>query len=296
MYSGLRFYHGLIIFAVVLLCMFLIASPAQYFLGVYGLAITEFMFIIIAFISAKVLKTDFRNVFSFKLPPVRHFFAGLFLYAGMYLVVLLVLITTEYFYPSINETGEAIITMGNSASPVVSVFIMAVMPAFCEEMLHRGLILSTFKHLKSNVVIVVCCGLIFGLFHLDPYRFLSTALIGGVFAYITLKTNSLILPALFHFITNAVSVYAMFSIQGTDSSREILSFANLMLSGLWFILGSIAFPVIYIGVCIINDIKPPKPAAVIVISVFILIAGILLFGAGIADSEYIKYFSTNYLK
>lgn len=288
MNSGLKFYNGLIVFAVVLISMIFIAAPAQYFLGIYGLAITEFMLFAIALISTRILKVNFRSIFPLNLPPIRYFIAALFLYAGMYLIIMLVLLTTEFFFPSMNDVGQAIVSIGSSTSPAVSLLIMAVLPAICEETLHRGLILSSFKHIKNTALIIICSGVIFGLFHLDPYRFLSTALLGGTFAYITLKTNSMILPMLFHFITNAVSVYAIFSVGNTETaiSESAFSYTNLMLGGLWLVIGSIALPAIYIGKFIFKDTKPHKTAAVIIISFIMLIIGMVLLIIGAKDTEY----------
>lgn len=166
MNSGLKFYNGLIVFAVVLICMIFIAAPAQYFLGIYGLAVTELMLLVIALVAARILKVNFRSIFPLKLPPIRYFIAALFLYAGMYLIIMLVLMTTEFFFPSMNDVGQAIISVGSSVSPGVSLLIMAVLPALCEEVLHRGLILSSFKHIKNTALIIICSGVIFGLFHL----------------------------------------------------------------------------------------------------------------------------------
>ncbi|MHB1155171.1 MAG: CPBP family intramembrane glutamic endopeptidase [Eubacteriales bacterium] len=288
MNSGLKFNNGLIVFAVVLICMVFIAAPAQYFLGIYGLAVTELMLLVIALVAARILKVNFRNTFPLKLPPIRYFIAALFLYAGMYLIIMLVLMTTEFFFPSMNDVGQAIISIGSSASPAVSLLIMAVLPAICEEILHRGLILSSFKHIKNTALIIIYSGVIFGLFHLDPYRFLSTALLGGTFAYITLKTNSMILPMLFHFITNAVSVYAIFSVSnmGTAISETAVSYTNVMLGGFWLVVGSIALPAIYIGIFIFKDMKPRKTTAVIISSFIMLIIGMILLIIGAKDTAY----------
>ena len=48
-------------------------------------------------------------------------------------------------------------------------------------------------------------GLIFGIFHLDPYRFLGTALLGVFLTLIMLETRNILLPMLFHFVNNSVA-------------------------------------------------------------------------------------------
>lgn len=288
MNTGLKFHQGLLVFAAVLVSMIFIAAPVQYFFGIAGLAATELMLLLTALIAARILNADFKKVFPMQLPPVRYFFASLLLYAGVYSAVLLVLMTTGYFFPSLSDVGEAIADISRDSSPALSLLIMAVLPAICEETLHRGFILSSFKHLNHTSVIVLCSGVIFGLFHLDPYRFLSTALLGGAFAYIALKTNSMILPMLFHFITNAISVYALFS-YGTDNTaaEATFSYSGIMLGGYWLVAGSFAFPVIYFSVLIFNGLKFRRTVLVIAVSFILFLTGSILLSGGFSESDYL---------
>lgn len=267
--------------------MIFIAAPVQYFFGIAGLAATELMLLSIALIAARILNADYKKVFPLQLPPVHYFLASLLLYAGVYAVVLLVLMTTGYFFPSMSDVGEAITDLSRGSSPLLSLLIMAVLPAICEETLHRGLILSSFKHLNHTSVIVLYSGVIFGLFHLDPYRFLSTALLGGAFAYIALKTNSMILPMLFHFITNAISVYALFSYGTENAAAEAsLSFSGIILGGYWLVIGSFAFPVIYFAVLIFNRLKLRRTTLVLAVSFIMFLTGSILLFRGFSDSGY----------
>jgi membrane protease YdiL (CAAX protease family) len=291
MKSGLKFYNGLIIFAVVIICLIFIAAPAQLFLGIYGLAVTEILLLAIALISAKILKADMRATFPMKLPPVRNFFAALFLYSGIYIAITLILVITEYFFPSINDVSNAITAIGSSVSPAMSILIMAFLPAICEELLHRGIILTSFRHLNNNAVVVICTGLIFGLFHLDPYRFLSTALLGGAFAYMTLKSGSVVLPMIFHFITNLISVYAIFSSGDfINSETAVFEYTGVMICGLCLFLGGMAIPLVYTGYRLFNSKKAALmlTTAVILISFVISVAGIIVLGINAIDSGYIN--------
>ena len=275
----LSVYHGWAVLIITIVLMIFIAFPAQFFFGIYGLAITEFMILAIALIGALVLRADFRRTFSFKLPPVKSFFGGLFVFAGAYLLVLAVLITTEFFFPSIQEVSGGISAVGREASPFVTLFIMAVMPAFCEEVLHRGLIMSSFKHVKRRGVTVLLSALAFGLFHLDPYRFLSTALLGAALAYMANKTDSLVLPVIFHFITNALSVFAIFS-SNSETAAEQLTISGGILISFWCFYGGISLVMIYIGWLLFrekgNVVSNKQNVAVILTGSFLFIAGIIL--------------------
>ena len=78
---------------------------------------------------------------------------------------------TQYFFPEVGKTADALTGLGTSVSPAMAVFVTAVpflCPQFPEETLHRGFILASLRSIKSTVAIVLISGLLFGVFHLDP--------------------------------------------------------------------------------------------------------------------------------
>lgn len=72
--------------------------------------------------------------------------------------------------------------------------------------------------------IIIAVAVSFGLLHLDLYTFLPSALVGALFALITIKTGSLLIPMILHFANNSLSVIAAYAGAGagTDAS-EVLS-------------------------------------------------------------------------
>jgi membrane protease YdiL (CAAX protease family) len=52
----------------------------------------------------------------------------------------------------------------------ISLLIMALTPAICEEALFRGLILHTLKDVKNPTVLMLIVAFLFGAFHLDLSR------------------------------------------------------------------------------------------------------------------------------
>src|SRR5690606_35829883 len=90
--------------------------------------------------------------------------------------------------------------------------VFAVMPAICEEALHRGFIQSTMRSIRFDWVIVLIMGFIFGVFHLDPVRFLGTAILGAVLSYVMVKTRNIFYPSFLHMINNAIPVILMYTL------------------------------------------------------------------------------------
>lgn len=85
------------------------------------------------------------------------------------------------------------------------ILIIGLLPGICEEVMFRGYIINGFtRHGFWKAVII--SGILFGIFHLDPFRLLPTALLGIYLGYLTLKTNSILPAMLAHFINNSLAV------------------------------------------------------------------------------------------
>ncbi len=219
-YRRLKPYHGLLLFAVVIAALVFIATPLQYNFGIIGVALTELMLLALTAAAFFITRPHFGQTFPLRLPPVREFFGGAFIYAGTYLLMIPPLLLTQYFFPQINDTADSLAKLGTSVPPALTILIIAVMPAICEETLHRGYILSSLKPIKNTALIVLINGLIFGIFHLDPFRFLPTMMLGCAFAYIALKTESMVLTMLFHFINNLLDVHHAVERRAEDASGD----------------------------------------------------------------------------
>lgn len=299
MKKELKFYHGLAVFAVVIALMLFVFAPVQSSLGMLGLAITELGFAVIAlgcgYLFSKTFGLRMSEIFPLNPPPVKSFFAGLFTYAGAYLLMVPAALVTSYAFPDSSASTSSLMEVGTSVSPAAAVLIMAVMPAICEELLHRGLILSSCKSLRkkdgtqNTVLIVLLCGAIFGIFHLDPYRFLTTAVLGGAFAYIALRTGSMLLPMIFHFFNNMMSVVAMFALSslGDELENTIASAENaigytleqtpLIIAGSCLVYVAGAVVCLFIGSRLFaSDHAPIKKVFAVLLTAF------LLFSAGMA--------------
>jgi membrane protease YdiL (CAAX protease family) len=84
-----------------------------------------------------------------------------------------------------------------------SLFIVAVVPAFCEEILFRGMIQRGLERIGAGWSIFLS-GLLFGLFHFDFQRFAAQALIGFVAAYAVYRTGSIFNGMILHFMNNGL--------------------------------------------------------------------------------------------
>jgi membrane protease YdiL (CAAX protease family) len=90
-----------------------------------------------------------------------------------------------------------------------SLFVIALSPAICEEVLFRGAIMSGLRQRMPAWATILVVGLLFGLFHLSIYRVLVTGLSGVVIAYVVYRSGSIWLGVIIHFINNGTAVLLM---------------------------------------------------------------------------------------
>lgn len=200
-----RIYIGLLVFLAVIALLIFVAYPMQMAWGMWGLALTEIMLLLCAIVPALLFKWGLREIFIIRMPAIRQVFGVLVLWLGGYIAVLATSLITAYLFPEgMTNVSNDLLEFFKSVPFPVTLFILAVLPAVCEEALHRGLIQYTFMG-ANKWATVLGMGLIFGVFHLDLYRFLGTAVLGIILTLIMFETRNILLPMLFHFINNAMT-------------------------------------------------------------------------------------------
>ena len=87
-----------------------------------------------------------------------------------------------------------------------ALFVIALAPAVCEEMLFRGLILHALKARYRAVSAIVITAALFGAYHMSLVKFIPTGLLGLLLCYVVWRTGSIYPAMLMHFLNNAYSV------------------------------------------------------------------------------------------
>jgi len=116
-------------------------------------------------------------------------------------------------------------------------FFLAVLPAFCEEIAFRGVLLSGLRHRLRPVTLTIAIGLIFGMFHMTLFRIAPTAVLGVVLTAIALMSGSIFPGILLHMGNNAWGVWASKHDFDADSMQPWQSAAMLIIFALsmWII-------------------------------------------------------------
>ena len=110
--------------------------------------------------------------------------------------------------------------------------IVVGLAPLCEEMLNRGLVLAGYRQLSFGRAILFV-GLLFGLFHLYPFRFAYTFLLGIVLAYLVLTTGSILSSIACHFgfnLLGGLSPWLLDWLENIlhDSGRTLLEDSNTL--------------------------------------------------------------------
>ena len=199
---------GVILYAVGLVLLIYVGSYIQLKFKMTGIVLTQVMIISLPILFAFYIKSDFKKVFSLKLPKFKHLIGSAILWIGCYLLVFILTNIIMYYFPQNQEIVEGL----NDAlfikdNLLLNLLIVAVMPAICEEMFFRGFILTSFKNnQKSYKGAIIFSGILFGIMHMDFIRIIPTSILGISFAYAVCKSNSIGVGMFMHFLNNGFAV------------------------------------------------------------------------------------------
>ena len=194
-------WKGVILFVITLVWLIAGSIIGGIFLGSFATFVVQLGFLGIAIVACLINKTPLKEVFPIKKITVRDFFGTVLMWMGALPLGMLSAVIVGKFMPQTFEN----VTSGVQEIAGVAVigFITTVIcPPICEEAIMRGAILSNFRGIKKDWIIVLIIGVMFGILHTDTVRFINTALMGGCLAYLMVKRNNFLLPALYHFINN----------------------------------------------------------------------------------------------
>ena len=240
--------YGIAAFIIIETIFFVVFAPLQYYFGMLGLALTELGLLACTLLAVKLTGQSFREVFPLRRPKFGQVLGTLVLWGGCFLSTMLATLVLMYFFPEgFLQASSDINSIFNTVPAPVQLLIVAVMPAVCEEAMHRGFIQHSFQSVRSDWVIILSMGLIFGIFHMDPYRFLPTAILGIGLSYVMQKTHNIFLPALFHFVHNFISIAPSLG-TSVETTAETIDISGLLTSrpfilmsiGSYLMLGALA--------------------------------------------------------
>jgi CAAX amino terminal protease family. len=174
--------------------------------------INEFVIVlppVIIYASAK--KADFKETFRLKKIKPLHALFVVLLSIASYPVAMMLNNIAVFFLQFIGKIPTQPIPIPtNIPELLIGILVIAVSPAICEEMLHRGLLLSAYER-RGSIKAVVITAIFFGIFHFDMTNLLGPIFLGVMIGYYVIRTNSIFAGMIAHFTNNALSEIAQYA-------------------------------------------------------------------------------------
>ncbi len=147
------------------------------------------------------------------------------------------------------EMYKILITAHSPAEFVFVVVVVALTPAICEELLFRGLIQRNLENASTGFRAAVVGGVIFGLYHLNPFSFVALAALGMYFGFLVYRSNNLSVAIAAHFFNNFVACLAVYlrldddfiAIAPNSEPNSALLIVNYIGFGLVFLVATYYF-------------------------------------------------------
>lgn len=92
----------------------------------------------------------------------------------------------------------------------LQLFLVAVLPAVCEEFLHRGILLQGIKHAGFKKAILIS-SLFFALLHLNIEQFFYAFVIGIILGFVSVVAKNIYPAIIIHFVNNGIATYIDFA-------------------------------------------------------------------------------------
>lgn len=201
------------LYSTIFLLMFYLSQALVVQHHIWGLALTQ-IFVVLTpglFLALFWLKLPARTVLRLRAPV-----GGIFTLVGAALTAFLTVTVAAVLASFLTKLipGSDIVSklmadyMGLNSQPLwLLLLVLGVMPAVCEELLFRGVILSLMPRSFSQNRLIVTVGLLFGAFHMSLLRFLPTGILGCLLTFIALRSRSIFPCMVLHAAHNMLSVY-----------------------------------------------------------------------------------------
>lgn len=177
------------------------------YLGIVGVILHEVVLAGIGVGVFVVFRGKMKIIFPFKDLRGDYAIGTILMWIGAYQIVMALSYFMSIFFPEeIEQAGESVNSLVNMLPVSVGLFVVALVPAVCEEIAFRGALLSCFRHIKNRWIGIVIVALLFGACHGSIWRMLPTAILGAFMGYILFETENMFYNMLFHFINNAFPV------------------------------------------------------------------------------------------
>lgn len=172
-----------------------------------GLIITQYIIILlppIIYIAAK--KLSIKKILKLNKISFKHGFLIACITLLIYPVAIfgnVLLMTIISFLGNLNIPQLPMATSKNEY--LMLMFIISISAGICEEIFFRGFILSGYERMGKKKA-VIFSAILFGFFHFNIYNLIGPIVLGLVFGYLVLVTDSIFAGMIGHMVNNGFAV------------------------------------------------------------------------------------------
>lgn len=126
-------------------------------------------------------------------------------------------------------------TPDNLSAKIVNIAYLCVIAPFLEETLFRGVILKSLRS-YGNVFAIIASSVLFGIFHFNLIQLVPATLMGLVFAFLAVKSESIIPSILAHAFNNTVTVILALVMKDTPQMKIVYGSIVLLMIAITIII------------------------------------------------------------
>lgn len=197
----------LLLLCILVLGIFYIGSFATIKLGFLGVFVQQLLILLLPVCYGWYVKTDFKRLFSLKVPSVKGVMAAFCFFAGGFCLNLVLSSVLSMFFKDSSQSLQAQFDFLLQAPFWAAVLVMAVLPALGEELMFRGFVFGTMKAKTKPLTAILMTGFLFGCYHFSLVKLIPTAFLGCLLAVLVYRTGSIFPAMLMHFANNFVSLF-----------------------------------------------------------------------------------------
>jgi sodium transport system permease protein len=140
-------------------------------------------------------------------PPLAATLAAMLLAIAVHPTANLLQAVVMRLYPLNDDLERALTNLNiNGGSLWVTILVIAILPAVCEELAFRGFILSGFRRMGHKWTAIVLASIFFGATHSIFQQSMVAVALGMLLGFIAVQTGSLWPCILFHAVYNSLSL------------------------------------------------------------------------------------------
>lgn len=171
------------------------------------------LFVVLPALALLYWKVNLVQSFALRRPCARYIVAAVLIGAASWVPIHELNVLQSHVLPIPSELKQKLIESNEaikSLSPWAALLMLALVPAFCEELMFRGVLLGGLRGAAGRWTAILVSAAIFGVFHFMLIRFLPTMILGVVLAYLCWQSRSIWPGVIVHFLHNGLVVSTLY--------------------------------------------------------------------------------------